>query len=280
MTTESLTRLARAKINLTLHVTGQRADGYHLLDSLVCFANVGDQLEFAPAEQISVQVDGPFAAAVPLGDDNLVLRAAHLLRDQTRTRASGAAITLTKNLPAAAGIGGGSADAAATLLGLAEMWDVPLPEHPEQLGADVPVCLSPVALRMRGTGEQLSLAPVLPPLWAVLVNPGVPVETPPVFKALEKKDNPPMGDLPLWEDASSFTAWCAEQRNDLQAPARHVTPVISDVLTALEGSLLARMSGSGATCFGLCDSAQSAIALAAQIASDHPEWWVVHASLS
>lgn len=275
MKTRAISRLARAKINLTLHVTGLRADGYHLLDSLVCFADMGDTLDFREAAELSLTVEGRFAQGVPTDESNLVLRAARLL-----DASQGAEISLTKNLPAAAGIGGGSADAAACLLGLAEMWDVPLPDDVSVLGADVPVCMSPVALRMRGVGEQLSIAPPLPPLWAVLVNPGVPVETPPVFKALKIKENPAMHALPEWSDAAQFAAWCAEQRNDLQEPAIQIAPVIRDVLAALGPSLLARMSGSGATCFGLCASAEAAQSLASDIHAAHPEWWVTPTLLS
>lgn len=275
MTAEPVFRSARAKINLTLHVTGQRADGYHLLDSLVCFADVGDGISAAPSRTLSLEVGGPLAARVPTDDGNLVLRAAKLFG-----AGKGAHITLDKHLPHAAGIGGGSADAAATLLALAELWDMDLPEGVLSLGADVPVCLSPMALRMEGIGETLSPIPPLPPLFAVLVNPGVEVPTPAVFKALSRKDNAPMSSLPGWSDAASFAAWCAAQRNDLQAPAISIAPVIQNVLDALSGSLLARMSGSGATCFGLCASKAQAVRIAAQIKSDHPDWWVVDTALS
>ncbi len=275
MTAKDITRIARAKINLTLHVTGQRADGYHLLDSLVCFAEVGDVVQVAPANALSLTVNGPLRAGVPTDETNLVLQAARLFGHP-----SGAQITLTKNLPNAAGIGGGSSDAAATMLALAELWDVSLPDDVVQLGADVPVCLAHMALRMRGVGDELSLIPALPPLWAVLVNPGVALETPPVFKALGKKDNPAMEQMPDLSTAGDFAHWCKTQRNDLQTPAIELAPVIEKVLDALEPSLLARMSGSGATCFGLCESAKQADRLAAQIRAEHPDWWIVSTTLS
>lgn len=275
MKAETVTRIARAKINLTLHVTGQRKDGYHLLDSLVAFAGIGDDVSVQRAPDLSLVIDGPLLAGVPTDGRNLVMRAAQMFG-----ASQGAAIALTKNLPNAAGIGGGSADAAATLLALAELWDVPLPNNAVELGADVPVCLSPRALRMRGVGEDLSPIPPLPALWVVLINPRVAVQTPPVFKALKNKNNPAMGSLPEWQSAAEFAQWCAAQRNDLQGPAIGLAPAIQDALDTLAPSLLARMSGSGATCFGLCESAEQADALAAQISRDHPEWWVVASTLS
>ncbi|MGH1578753.1 4-(cytidine 5'-diphospho)-2-C-methyl-D-erythritol kinase [Planktotalea sp.] len=274
MTAKRATRFARAKINLTLHVTGLRDDGYHLLDSLVCFAGVGDEIIVTEADELSLIVNGPLSAGVPTDGLNLVLKAAQLFGGD-----AGARIELTKHLPNAAGIGGGSADAAATLLALAELWGADLPENVVQLGADVPVCLAPSALRMRGVGEKLDSVPALPPLWAVLVNPRVSLETPPVFNALAVKENPPMGDIPNWANATEFALWCAAQRNDLQAPAISLAPVIQEVLTALEPSLLARMSGSGATCFGLCESHSAAEQLAAHVRKDHPDWWIVATTL-
>lgn len=276
MAAKVISRRARAKINLTLHVTGQRADGYHLLDSLVCFADISDELRVSAADELHLHVDGPMAAGVPTDESNLVMRAARML-DAT----GGADIHLTKYLPNAAGIGGGSADAAAALLGLAELWGVDLPETGlDRLGADVPVCLSPMALRMKGIGDQLDPIPPLPPLWAVLVNPLVAVETPVVFAALSEKTNAPMPAMPAFEDARELAVWCARQRNDLQTPAMGVAPVIQDVLDALQGTLLARMSGSGATCFGLCSSLHDARQKAAQITKDHPDWWVAASALS
>lgn len=275
MKARAVHRRARAKINLTLHVTAQRADGYHLLDSLVAFADVGDDIAISPAQDVSLIVDGPLRTGVPTDDRNLVLKAAALFEST-----QGAQIRLTKNLPNAAGIGGGSADAAAALLSLAELWDAPLPDNLIQLGADVPVCMSPMSVRMRGVGEDISPVPPLPPLWAVLVNPRVAVETPPVFKALATKDNPPMMHIPECASAAEFIDWCKDQRNDLQAPAIALEPIIRDVLDALSSTRLARMSGSGATCFGLCESAKQADKIAKSISKAHPEWWVVSTTLS
>ncbi|HBS50162.1 MAG TPA: 4-(cytidine 5'-diphospho)-2-C-methyl-D-erythritol kinase [Rhodobacteraceae bacterium] len=266
---------APAKINLTLHVTGQRPDGYHLLDSLVVFAEVGDSVAAAPAEELSLALDGPEAGGLAAEGDNLVLRAARLLDPQGT-----AALTLTKRLPVASGIGGGSADAAAALRVLAALWDRPLPS-PEavlSLGADVPVCLAVRPCRMSGVGETLAALPPLPPLDILLVNPRLAVSTPEVFARLARKDNPPMpARLPDWPDAASFAAWLQTQRNDLAAPARALCPEIGAVLAALEAlaPLHAGMSGSGATCYALFPPGAAAPA-AVRLRGAHPAWWVAH----
>ncbi|MBK5945252.1 4-(cytidine 5'-diphospho)-2-C-methyl-D-erythritol kinase [Rhodobacter veldkampii DSM 11550] len=268
--------LAPAKINLTLHVTGQREDGYHLLDSLVVFAEAGDRILVEPADDLRLTVTGPKAAGIPADGDNLVLRAARMLGQAGQ----GAAITLEKHLPMASGIGGGSSDAAATLRALARLWAVTLPPAIEtaRLGADVPVCLDPRPRRMAGLGEILSDVPQLPPLWLVLVNPGVPLATPAVFRALTQKTNPAMPDpLPNWSSAMDLADFLRSQRNDLEPPALAIQPVIGTVLAALaacDGCLLARMSGSGATCFGLFASAASAASAACALAAGQPGWWV------
>lgn len=270
---------APAKINLTLHVTGQRADGYHLLDSLVVFADVGDRVRAEPADGFSLTVDGPMAAGVPAGADNLVLRAARL------SGAPGARLTLTKILPPASGIGGGSSDAAATFRALSDLYDLPLPsdENALALGSDLPVCLRPGPQRMRGIGEGVQPLPPLPALAMVLVNPRIEVPTPAVFRALAHKDGSPMPDrLPTFAGREALIAFLRSQRNDLEAPARQITPVIGVVLEALSaqpGCGLARMSGSGATCFGLFADKADADASARTIADAHPGWWVFPARL-
>lgn len=265
---------APAKVNLALHVTGQRADGYHLLDSLVVFADVGDRLTAEPAEGLSLTVTGPRAAGVPTGAENLVLRAARLL-DPDR----GASLTLDKHLPAAAGIGGGSSDAAAALRLLARLWDLPLPaaEATAVLGADVPVCLEARPRRMSGIGDVLAEVPPLPPAWLVLVNPGVPVSTPAVFRALARKDGTPMPELPACADAAALAALLRGLRNDLELPACGLQPVVAEVLATIaaqRGCLLARMSGSGATCFGLFAAEAPARSAASALVSAMPGWWV------
>lgn len=263
--------LAPAKINLTLHVTGQRADGYHLLDSLVVFADLGDRLTLTPADAPALHVAGPMAQAVPTGPENLVLRAAASMGVALDIR-------LDKHLPAAAGIGGGSADAAAVLRGIVALRpDMGLPtDQGLSLGADVPVCLRARAARMRGIGEQVDPVEDLPPLHAVLVNPGVAVSTATIFRSLARKDNPPMpAVLPVWGDAATLAGWLAGQRNDMQAAAITAAPVVGQVIAAIaatDGCLLARMSGSGATCFGLYADAQAAALAATSLA--RPGWWV------
>lgn len=276
---------APAKINLYLHVTGRRADGYHLLDSLVAFAGVHDTVRMAPAPDLSLVIEGPFADAVPSGPDNLVLKAAISLRDAAGID-HGAEIVLEKHLPVASGIGGGSADAAATLSGLARLWGVgavDLAQLGLSLGADVPVCLFGKPAFMAGIGEQITGAPALPPAWLVLVNPGVGVSTPSVFAARRGDDvsqSARFGSPPA--TAAALADRLRTGGNDLENAAIGLQPVIADVLRALDGAedvLLARMSGSGATCFGLFHDADSAARTAAQLGGDHPGWWVRAAPL-
>jgi 4-diphosphocytidyl-2-C-methyl-D-erythritol kinase len=268
---------APAKVNLTLHVTGQREDGYHLLDSLVVFADVGDRLTLRRAAVPGLRVTGPMAAGVPEGPENLVLRAAQVMGVALE-------IGLEKHLPAAAGIGGGSSDAAAVLRGAVAL--VPGLELPGDqglsLGADVPVCLMARAARMRGIGADVVAVDGLPELHGVLVNPGVAVSTALIFRSLARKDNPAMPEvLPRWRDAADLAGWLAGQRNDMQGAAMAAAPVVGEVIAAVAatpGCLLARMSGSGATCFGLYANAGAADAAAADLA--RPGWWVRAVRLS
>lgn len=268
---------APAKINLTLHVTGQRDDGYHLLDSLVLFTDVGDQITVQPADTLSLTINGPFAAGLSTGADNLVLRAAQLFGTDY-----GAAITLTKNLPVASGIGGGSTDAAAALRALSTLWGVPLPDTDAilSLGADVPVCLALQLTRMSGIGDQIERLGAAPARPMILVNPGVGVSTPAVFSGLAQKTNAPMTAMPA-PVSPDWLGWLAEQRNDLEGPARAVAPVISAVLGDLRGQpgcALARMSGSGATCFAIFDDVKTRDSAAITLRNAHPDWWVAEAS--
>jgi 4-diphosphocytidyl-2-C-methyl-D-erythritol kinase len=284
---DSVRVAAPAKLNLYLHVVGRRDDGYHLLDSLAAFAAVGDELAFAPAAGLSLTIDGPFARDLAVDDSNLVLRAARALAAEAG-RPPAAAIRLTKRLPVASGIGGGSADAAATLRALDRLWDTDLPPArlariALALGADVPVCLTGVPSFFGGVGEEIALAGPLPPAHLVLVNPGKPLATAAVFRA--RAGDPGGGrfsaadrwatELP---DAVALAGMLAQRRNDLTDAAITLVPEIADVLTALErqaACLLARLSGSGATCFGLFGSRGEAREAAAAIASAHPAWWVV-----
>ena len=255
---------APAKINLTLHVTGQRADGYHLLDSLVVFANVGDRLWFEPGADMTLTVTGHFASGVPADARNLAWQAGELVGFRGDIR-------LEKNLPHGAGLGGGSADAAAVL----RAFDTP--HHAARLGADVPVCLSAGPQRMQGIGEVLSSVWPVPLLDLVLVNPGVVIATPDVFRDLDTRQNADMGGLPVWASKPDFLTWLSQQRNDLETVASRLVPVINDVLAALGDAKLARMSGSGTTCFGLYDNRSKAREAARRIAKAHPDWWVQRA---
>ncbi|MDV4145033.1 4-(cytidine 5'-diphospho)-2-C-methyl-D-erythritol kinase [Shimia sp. FJ5] len=265
---------APAKINLTLHVTGQRADGYHLLDSLVVFADIGDRIVAERAAGPSLAITGPLSEGVPAGPENLVLRAAAMMDVS-------AALLIDKHLPAAAGIGGGSSDAAATLRALSALSGKPLPaDLGLSLGADVPVCTLARAATMRGIGEEIAPVEGLPPLPAVLVNPRVEVPTPAVFRALTSKTNPPMRAIPQGTDIRTFCDWLATERNDLEPPARTLAPAIDSTLTALSDALITRMSGSGATCFGLYPDPSAAEAAAARIRAAQPGWWVAATTLS
>ncbi len=269
---------APAKINLALHVTGQRKDGYHLLDSFVMFADVGDWVSVRDAAGATLTVSGPESKGAPSDARNSVLQAAQFL-NQTNL-----ALALEKNLPTAAGIGGGTADAAAAIKAICTLRKQNVPDNVLQLGADVPVCMQGVATRMSGIGEVLTPVKSLPSIACVLVNPRVGVSTPEVFNRLKSKDNDamPVG-MPGFETAQSLAGWLAQQRNDLEAPAINAAPEISrvlNVLSAEKDQLLARMSGSGATCFALFETITQARKAASKISNDHPDWWVQPARLT
>ena len=276
---------AAAKINLYLHVTGLRDDGYHTLDSLVAFAGIHDTLTLTPAPDLSLTVNGPFANGLGAGEDNLVMIAADRLRRAANIDA-GCAIQLEKNLPVAAGIGGGSADAAAVLGGLVQLWNldgaaIDLNDIGLSLGADVPVCLFGQAAYVGGIGEKVARAPKLPAAWLVLINPGVAVSTPAVFKARQEINMGQGSGTGRFEESPATAKVLAEtlstRDNDLGDAAIGLQPVIGEVLQSLERSeqvLLARMSGSGATCFGLYGEAGGAARAAAELSQQHPEWWV------
>ncbi|KIN62087.1 4-diphosphocytidyl-2-C-methyl-D-erythritol kinase [Sulfitobacter noctilucicola] len=279
---------APAKINLALHLTGLRDDGYHLLDSLVVFADVGDQINAEAADGLSLTVSGPFAEGVPVDDSNLVLKAARHLRS-LRGVTDGAALHLEKKLPHGGGIGGGSSDAAATIRVLARLWGVaPLTaQEALVLGADVPVCLAaPQPMFMRGIGDVLEPAEGIPEGWLVLVNPRVPVPTQAVFKLHDKLypvANPGLEDFRFDKDIGKFEAWLLGQRNDLTKVAceEQIAPVVSDVLEALQKLTSVReMSGSGSTCWGWFRSQDASEIAAEQLAQSHPDWWVKAARIS
>ena len=287
MTSGVLAETARAKVNLYLHVTGRRDDGYHLLDSLAVFPDAADRLTVEPDSELRLSLSGPFAQQLDDGNvDNLVVRAARALARHRRPgEAGGAHLTLEKHLPVASGIGGGSADAAAALRLLRRFWSVDALGEPglhalaSGLGADVPVCLQQGPARMGGVGEMLEGAPLLPDLGMMLVNCGEAVSTQAVFRARAPGFSP-KAELPRgWSDATSLGASLASLSNDLEAPALLLCPAIGLVLAflrTLPGCRLARMSGSGATCFALFDSPQAARAAYAEAmrAGRLPgHWW-------
>lgn len=278
----SLQFLARAKINLALHVVGQRDDGYHLLDTIVTFAELGDQLSIEPSEQLELTTTGPHAAGLDQKVDNLVIRAAHMLQRESGNTRLTARLRLCKTLPVASGLGGGSADAAAAMRGLNQFWKLGisgprLRELALKLGADVPMCVIGRPAHVRGIGE--AIEPVtIPALPIVLVNPHIPVSTPGVFKCLSDKSNPPLPPLLKDKGRDGWVSYLQLQRNDLQGPAISLTPEIKDCLAAiseLPGCQLARLSGSGATCFAVFESDHDAEAAASTLRDDHSDWWVV-----
>lgn len=274
---------APAKLNLFLHVGDKRPDGYHALQSLVAFAEIGDVLSIAPASELSLTVTGAFAAQSPRGAGNLVLKAARALAEQYSRTPLGAAIALEKNLPVAAGLGGGSADAAAALRALNRLWALErsedeLIELARTLGSDVPACVLSRPCWMEGRGEHVSPTVSLPPLDLVLVNPGVLLPTESVFATLNARTGtsamePPGRIETLWD----LVAYLEDSGNDLESPATHIQPDIDHVVEALHnepGCVFALMSGSGATCFGLFNDREYAEGAAGRIAQDHPHWWV------
>lgn len=276
-----LTAFANPKVNLFLHVTGRRTDGYHLLESLVVFPDGGDILTVDEGAELTFSATGPFAEILGSPEDNLVLKAAKLLGTSSADL-PGAHITLTKKLPVAAGIGGGSADAAAVLTLLNRLWN--LNKSPEELarigldlGADVPVCLAAQPTMMRGVGEKLTPVSDVPEFHMILVNPGVPVSTPDIFKRLSPPFAPedPKDELP--GDLDGLVTWLKARKNDLQVPAIENVPVIATVLEEIAqqgGCLLERMSGSGATCFGIFSSLAESKQAANSLRARHPDWYV------
>ena len=252
---------------------GRRADGYHELESLVAFADLADELRLEPAEHVSLEVSGPFASACGAAADNLVLKAARELG------LPAGRFTLQKNIPVAAGLGGGSADAAAALRLIARANGVSVNDRriaasARSVGADVWVCLESRARVMAGIGDELSRPIALPKIAALLVNPGVPLPTHKVFATLvmEDRSDEPLGDIP--GEMGALLSWLAERGNDLTRAATTYVPAIGEILAALPGCRVARMSGSGPTCFGLFDDTTNATAAAEQLAKAHGNWWI------
>lgn len=283
---DGLTAFAPAKINLTLRAGPPRADGYHPVQSLVVFADWGDTLHAGPAHELSLRLEGPHAAALADDTHNLVLKAAWALRAAADQPGLGASLTLEKHLPVASGIGGGSADAAAALRVLNTLWDLnfstrELAEIGGVVGADVPACVWSRPLLMEGIGEQIRLLPAWPELDAIIVNPGKALSTADVFRAWDTKGGHPaieaLARVPVAGDNAVALALATAGHNDLEEPAMTLEPSIKDVLgemNRLAGVRLARMSGSGASCFALTDSADAARESAAELVQRHPGWTI------
>jgi 4-diphosphocytidyl-2-C-methyl-D-erythritol kinase len=278
-------RLAPAKVNLFLHVAGPGADGFHPLCSLMAFVDIGDEVVLTPGGT-GFRLEGPFAEGLEGEADNLVLRA----RDSVLTaagRGGDFGLTLRKVLPIASGLGGGSSDAAATLRLVRDhlaphLSDDDLRALAGTLGSDTPACVAHAPVIATGRGDVLAPAPPLPDLPAVLVNPGVASPTGPVYRAYDRAVSPQGADLPPWPPGlttpATVAAFLKTCRNDLQAPAISIQPAIANVLTALAAqpeTRLARMSGSGATCFALCDTPDDAARLAGRVSAAHHNWWVM-----
>ena len=276
---EALRVLAPAKINLFLHVGDKRGDGYHALQSLVVFTRMGDEIALSPDRELKLIIHGPFAEDLPVTDDNLVLRAARALAKHAGVT-RGAYLSLKKKLPVSSGIGGGSADAAAALRGLATLWNLKVqPDElriiAEDLGSDVPVCVACKPQWMEGRGEKLAPLDGIPMFPMVLVNPRVAVPTAKVFGALTQRRGVELPRPPAMQNAGDVVAYLKDTSNDLEAPARAIAPVIGEVLDALKsqpGALLSRMSGSGATCFAIFSDFDAAASAAAALRGR--PWWV------
>ena len=285
------TAFAAAKVNLYLHVAPPTPDGYHPIASLMAFADVGDTVGGSPAPGLSLEIGGPFGEGLSAGPDNLVLRAGAALLARAGRPDAGAHLVLTKALPIAAGLGGGSSDAGAALRVLNAMHglgfdDAALEGVAAEIGADGAACLRARLLVAQGRGELLSPAPAMPHLPAVLVNPGVPSPTGPVYRAYDASGAPGGADRPEPPPLRTVRAaaeWLARCRNDLEAPALGLEPRIGEALDALKGqpeALLVRMSGSGATCFALTNTRAEAEALAARLSAVRPAWWVKACTLA
>lgn len=281
-----LTAFAPAKVNLFLHVGAVQADGYHPISSLMAFADIGDRLSLSPSDHPEFVIDGEFAADLDPEGDNLVVRAWQALMARARGPQAPCRVMLTKSIPIAAGLGGGSSDAGAALrllrdgLGL-RMDDAALLEIAAELGADGPACFTARPVIAEGRGERLIPAPALPPIEAVLVNPRTPCSTPAVYRAFDASGASGDASVPplpgAFADVQELAAMLSYCRNDLEAPAISVAPVIAQVLEVLRAepeTLLARVSGSGATCFALTASEIEAEGLAASISGVRPHWWV------
>ena len=283
---QNISVFAPAKINLYLHITAKRNDNYHLIESLIVFANYGDKITVTPAEKFGLQINGQFAPYIKPNNDNLVIKAAMLLAKASGIKATGN-ITLTKNLPIASGIGGGSADAAAALLALRKLWDVPISNEDMsnlaiKLGADVAICLQRTASIVTGIGEKINPVPILPKFWLVLVNPNLLVSTAEVFAAYKDKFSTPQPMNTQPKDLEELISLLSNRGNDLTGASISIAPVIKEVIEVLEATpntVLSRLSGSGATCFAIFKTKFDAEAAAKKLIHKYPQWWVRATSL-
>ena len=271
---------ASAKVNLCLQIVGQKSNGFHLLDSIVGFTEFGDHLSFKKSDELELTAKGAFSDQIPVDKSNLILKAAELLRTINNIKA-GAHITLTKNLPPSAGLGGGSSDAAATIRGLSRLWDTDLPEIDDlmTLGSDLPVCIKQKTQHMKGFGEVLEEINAFPNLPILLVNPLKKVSTQTVFRMLKNKKNPPLSKYEkLFQAKKDWINWLLLQRNDLMEPAVKVEPVISEVLRLISKQISVEkvsMSGSGATCFGIFENKHDCDLAMQRVRLERPDWWSV-----
>ena len=271
---------ASAKVNLCLQIVGQKSNGFHLLDSIVGFTEFGDHLSFEKSDKLELTVKGTFSDQIPIDKSNLILRAAELLRTLNNIK-TGAHITLTKNLPPSAGLGGGSSDAAAAIRGLSRLWAVNLPEIDDlmKIGSDLPVCINQKTQHMKGFGEVLKVINRFPNLPILLVNPLKKVSTQTVFSMLKNKKNPPLSKYEkLFKTKKDWINWLLLQRNDLMEPAVRVEPVISEVLQLISNQISVEkvsMSGSGATCFGVFENKHDCDLAMKKVRLEQPDWWSV-----
>ena len=269
--------LAAAKINLALHVVGFNEKGYHSLDSLVTFANIGDVIQVRPYNSLKLSIDGPFASSVPQGAENIIIKAAKFLSLDGKAH-----IRLTKNLPVQAGLGGGSADAAATLRSLSKLWNVPIPNSPEVLGADIPICLLSETAIVQGIGEKIMPVSIPEKLQIILIKPCTGLSTETVFKTLKEKNNKKMNPYLGTDSKYIFKKHIKALRNDLLKPSIELAPIIKDLLSFLNtqnGIYFSQMSGSGTTCFGLFENKIDALKALSNAKRKFPEMWCQTAQL-
>ena len=262
---------AAAKVNLALHVRGLKSNGYHELDSLVTFANIGDIIEVRPSNELKLTIEGPFADNVPKDTDNIVIKAAKFLLPDGKAH-----INLIKNLPVEAGLGGGSADAAATLRSLSKLWNIPIPKTPEVLGADVPICLLKETAIVQGIGEKITPVSIPSNLHIVLIKPNIGLSTAKVFNNLKNKHNEKMCTFKGTDSIEEFANYLNKLRNDLLQTSITIVPLLRDIINFLNvqnGNYYTQMSGSGTTCFGLFDDEVSAMRALSQAKIKFPNMW-------